>query len=129
VNWRPYERDALWYSIRDLMIHAAACKVMYANHGFGDRQLDWPGIAPLMGQMDWSRGGPQGLGRILLLSQDYLRDLVSKAPDEDLDRVNPMHHGRKLTGWQVVACMAQHDAWHGGQISILRDTFAALCER
>jgi hypothetical protein len=35
---------------------------------------------------------------------------TSDLATEDLDRVNPMHHGVPHAGWQVVASMAQHDA-------------------
>jgi len=31
-----------------------------------------------------------------------------------------------MAGWQAVVCMAQHDAWHGGQLSVMRDEYRAM---
>lgn len=33
-----------------------------------------------------------------------------------------------MKGWQAVVRMARHDAWHGGQISVMRDVYRAMWE-
>jgi hypothetical protein len=127
--WRPFPKRHPWRSMGGLMRHVAGCKVMYANHAFGGASFDWGDCERATGGELWEETGPRRLLAALDRAQDFLMEHVASATDEDLDRVNPMHHGVPLTGWQVVACMAQHDAWHGGQISILRDSYAALAEK
>ncbi len=124
--WRPFPETNPFLSIGDRIRHVAYCKVMYANHAFGDCSLDWGGCDAVIGSDLAHERGPRKLLAALDRAQDYLIAHVAAARDDDLDRVSPMHHRVPHTGWQVVASMAQHDAWHGGQISILRDACAAL---
>ncbi len=129
TGWWPFPKSQRWVSIEDKMRHVAYCKCMYANHGFGDRSLDWGDCDGITGHNLMEETGPRHLLKAMDRAHEYLVDHVTRATDADLDRRNRMHHRRPLRGWQVVACMAEHDAWHGGQISILRDAYAALVEK
>jgi hypothetical protein len=40
-------------------------------------------------------------------------------------KVTKPHGGPTHTRWPAVACMAQHDVWHAGQFSIMRDAYSA----
>jgi len=125
MNWRPFPSTRLHYvCVRDIALHVAACKVVYADYAFGDATLDWGDIGSVLG-VDFDPGsGPRKLLSFMDRAQEYLLDHVARATDAVLDRKNPMHHGVPHTGWQTAASMAQHDAWHAGQISILRETYA-----
>ena len=129
TGWRPFPGSPGFISIEDKIRHVAYCKVMYANHAFGDRSFDWGDCEAAIDCELWQESGPRKLLSALDRAHDYLIAHVAAATDTALDRVNRMHHRVPLTGWQVVACMAEHDAWHGGQISILRDAYAALTEK
>jgi uncharacterized damage-inducible protein DinB len=125
LGWEPF--PGRWgpgfEGVRSLLLHLAWCKVMYADHAFGTRSYEGP--EPVLGPT-WWQGGPRRLMAALDRSHAFLAERVAAASDAELDRVNPMHHGHAMTGWQVVSCMAQHDAWHAGQVSIVRDAYAAL---
>jgi uncharacterized damage-inducible protein DinB len=127
--WRPFPKSLGFVSIEDRMRHVAYCKIMYGNHAFGDRRMDWGDCDAVVGLDLMQERGPRKLVTALDRAQEYLLDRVAAASDKDLDRRNRMHHRVPHTGWQVVASMAEHDAWHGGQISILRDSYAALAEK
>ncbi len=130
--WRPFPAvESPWTcpAIAMPMAHVAACKVMYADHGVGTRKFDWPDCDAVLGCDVWSKPGPRKLLAALDRAQEFLTEHVAAASDGELDRVNAMHHGKRLKGWQVVASMAQHDAWHAGQISIIRDAYAALAQQ
>ena len=121
-----------WSPFRDrrgplIAMHVAHCKVIYADQAFGRATLGWGDCDRLIGST-WDRPEAEKVIAALDRAQAFLCDHVAAASDEDLDRVNPMHHGVAHTGWQVVASMAQHDAWHGGQIAIMRDVYAALAK-
>jgi hypothetical protein len=126
------EKELSWSPFPDrwgpgIARHVADCKVMDADQAFGEGKLDWPACARLIGTT-WERPEPEKLLAALDRAQEFLVEHVAAATDADLDLVNPMHHGVPHTGWQVVATMAQHDAWHAGQIAIMRDVYAALAE-
>jgi hypothetical protein len=125
LNWRPFRiPPPRCMGAHTLLVHVAWCKVMYANHGFGDADVE--DVGQVLGERFWEGAGPRKLRQTLDLSQEYLMDHVAQAGDAGLDRVRKLHHGRRMKGWQVVACMAQHDAWHAGQISVLRDAHGGL---
>ncbi|MBM3473368.1 MAG: DinB family protein [Armatimonadetes bacterium] len=126
AEWLPFPEVLPFVSIAHRVMHVADCKCVYADHAFGDRKLQWRDCQHITGWAHGKRISARGLIRGLDLAHEYLVEHVARATDRDLRRRNPMHHGVPLTGWQVVACMAQHDAWHGGQVSILRDMYAAL---
>lgn len=114
-------------SLTDVMEHLAFCKVMYANHGFGDAALDWPDVGPLIGL---PAGGvtPEQWAAATRRAHGYLVEHVLAAP-ERLTTTQRMHHGVMMTGLEVVATMLEHDAWHAGQASMLREAYAALAAR
>jgi uncharacterized damage-inducible protein DinB len=108
-----------------IAMHTAHCKVIYADQAFGGRTLDWGDCDRLLG-VDWAQPTSDRMLGALDRAHAVLADHVAQATEEDLDRVNPMHHRTPMAGWQVVASMAQHDAWHAGQIAIMRHVFSAL---
>jgi len=122
MTWRPCNGvPPIWHRVE----HLAHCKVVYADHAFGAAKLSRGDCSHVLGVRNGETDPEQallGLDR----AHEFLTDHVAGATDEDLDREYPMHHGVPHTGWQVVASMSQHDAWHGAQIAILRAAYQAL---
>jgi len=122
MTWAPCDGvPPIWHRVE----HVAHCKVVYADHAFGEAKLSWGDCSHVLGTRNGETDPEQallGLDR----AHEFLADHVAGAAAEDLDREHPMHHGVPHTGWQVVASMSQHDAWHGAQVAILRAAYRAL---
>ena len=125
LHWRPFPvvRMPRCPGLHTLIAHLADCKIMYANHGFGDRTFT--SSEAVFGRGWWGESSPPRLLAALGKAHDYLVEHVASATDGDLDQRRTMHSGVPHTGWQVAACMAKHDAWHAGQAYILRAAHAA----
>jgi len=130
LAWRPFpEIENPWFcrAMWTLVLHCWSPKIVYIDHSFGARELEYGGEAHIS-QCGWAETDPTKQLGALDRAQQWLVDHLSRASDDDLYRVNPMHINHPMTGWQVIACMAQHDAWHGGQLSVMRDLYSALWE-
>ncbi len=123
LAWAPF--DSVWGPM--IAIHVAHCKVIYADQAFGSGKLQWGDLDGVLGAPGEQPDGER-MVRILDRAQEFLVDHISRASDEDLERTYPMHHGVPHTGWQVACAMAQHDAWHGGQIALMRAAYRQLAE-
>jgi len=108
-----------------IAIRVAHCKVIYADQAFGEGTLTWGECDSLLGTT-WTVPTWERAVAAMDRAHEFLVERVARATDADLSRLNPMHHKVPMTGWQVVASMAQHDAWHAGQIAIMRDVCRAL---
>ena len=129
LAWRPFpDIENPWFcrAMWTLVLHTWSPKIVYIDHAFGERTLDYGPSSDAIAGCGWGETDPTKELTALDRAQQWLMEHVSRATDEDLDRVNPMHINHPMTGWQVVACMAQHDAWHAGQLSLMRDLYAAL---
>ena len=118
LAWSPFE--GVWGP--RIAIHVAHCKVIYADQAFGAATLGWGDCDRILGAPGDRTDGDR-MVCILDLAQEFLVDRVAGAADEQIERAYPMHDGVPHTGWQVVASMAQHDAWHAGQIALMRDAY------
>jgi len=129
LAWHPFSGiEDPWYcrAMWVLAIHTWSPKIVYIDHALGQRKLNYgQGDGEIAG-CEWGETDPTKQLRALDRANEWLMDHVRRATDEELDRVNPMHIEVPLTGWQAIACMAQHDTWHAGQLSIMRDLYAAL---
>lgn len=123
LAWSPF--DNMWGPM--IAIHVAHCKVIYADQAFGTAKLGWGDCDPILGAPG-DRPDGERMVCILDRAQEFLVEHVSRATDEQIERTYPMHHGVPHTGWQVASAMAQHDAWHAGQIALMRDVYRALGE-
>lgn len=125
--WVPLRLDAGTPEALKLIVdHTTCCKVVYANYAFGDASVDWQDPNRIIGS-SWESLGPGNWGKPLALAHEYLVDKVRAAP-ERLALTRAMHHGVPLTGLEVVATMVEHDAWHAGQVSVIREAYSALVE-
>lgn len=109
--------------IRFYCLHVATCDVIYTDMAFGDQRNDWRWAGELVGADD---DLPPAEACVAMVREGYrfLLHRLAEAPDEALEAVHEMHHGHAMTGWQVVAAMAQHRLWHAGQIALIRDAYA-----
>jgi len=121
MAWSPFEN--MWGP--RIAEHVAACKVVYADQAFGAAKMTWDDCERVLGSLGDRPDGAR-MAAVLDRAQEFLLDHVARADEEALDRTYPMHHGHPLTGWQVVAAMAQHDAWHAGQIVLMREAYRRL---
>jgi hypothetical protein len=129
LAWRPFpDIGNPWFcrAMWTLVLHTWSPKIVYIDHAFGERKLDYGPSSDAIGGCGWGETRPEKQLAALDRAQRWLNDHVSRASDGDLDRVNPMHINHPMTGWQVVVSMAQHDVWHAGQLSVMRDVYATL---
>ena len=101
------------------LVHVALCKVMYQNHAFGGRTLDW-GKAWETLNLTEAVTGPRKLVAALDRAQAGLRDTLAGLADRDLDRKVFTNWGEKMPAWWIFNSMIQHDLYHGAQIRTLR---------
>src|SRR5207249_4679800 len=53
-------------------------------------------------------------------SQEYWLSTWAGLTDEDLEREVPHFSGKLWPVWKIIRMVIHHDAWHGGQIAVLR---------
>jgi uncharacterized damage-inducible protein DinB len=113
-EWRP---DGGSRSIRDIVRHVGACKLMYENHAFGDATLGWADAIVdggsftenLDAAIDWLRDG-----------QKRLRTSIADLSDANLDADVRMNWGEYKPASYLVTVMIHHDVYHAGEINLLR---------
>jgi uncharacterized damage-inducible protein DinB len=107
-------------TIESMVLHVAACKIMYADYAFGPGTKQWgtaevegwePGAAPMAEAIDWLR-----------VAHRSFRQHVSALSDDDLQRPRRCNWGEmRPTRW-IVAALIGHDFYHAGEINHLRST-------
>jgi uncharacterized damage-inducible protein DinB len=106
-------------SIGAIALHVGACKIMYADHAFGDGTLRFgtPEVEP------WPEDevAPGELVPWLEAAHGALVDGVrALADDADLDVPRPTNWGEQRPTRWIIAAMITHDAYHAGEINHLR---------
>ncbi len=111
--------DGAARTIESIAIHVGACKIMYANHAFGDASLrfDLPEVEP------W-RPGEAEMADVLPWLETAHEALVAHVAalgdDGELDVERRANWGEpRPTRW-LIAAMITHDAYHAGEINHLR---------
>lgn len=106
-------------TIEAMVRHVAACKIMYADYGFGPGTKQWgtpevegpwpPGAAPVGEAIDWLRAAHRSF-------MDHVLELA----DDDLDQPRATNWGEaRPTRW-IIAAIVGHDFYHAGEINHLR---------
>ena len=117
-EWRELPVGAT-RTIESMVLHVAACKLMYADYAFGSGSKQWgtpevegpwePGTAPMSEALDW-----------LHEAHRSFRSHVEGLTDGDLDRDRMTNWGEpRPTRW-IIAAIIGHDFYHAGEINHLR---------
>ena len=106
-------------TIGSMVLHVAACKIMYADYAFGPGTMQWgtpevegpwaPGAAPMGEATDWLRGAHRSF-----------REQVARLTDAELDRARMTNWGEKRPTRWIIAAIIGHDFYHAGEINHLR---------
>jgi uncharacterized damage-inducible protein DinB len=106
-------------TIEAMVLHVAACKVMYDDYAFGPGTKQWgtrevegawePGTAPMAEAIDWLRG-----------THRTFREHVAELTDDDLDRPRMTNWGEERPTRWIIAAIIGHDFYHAGEINHLR---------
>jgi hypothetical protein len=118
AEWRATVPGAT-RTIESMVLHVAACKIMYADYAFGPGTKQWgtpdvegpwePGAAPMTEAIGWLRG-----------THRSFRKEVEALTDDDLDQPRMCNWGElRPTRW-ILAAIIGHDFYHAGEINHLR---------
>ena len=117
AEWRATVPGAT-RTIESMVLHVAACKVMYDDYAFGPGTKQWgtPEVegwvgtdAPMTEAIDWLREAHRPF-----------RDHVAELTDDDLDAPRMTNWGEERPTRWIVAAIIGHDFYHAGEINHLR---------
>jgi len=106
-------------TMRDLIIHCGAVKLMHVNHAFGDGTYNfwntWPGADPI------STASFEDLLEWLELGHLKVITSVTKLTDDsELLVQRPTYWGASWETRRILDAIAVHDVYHAGEINHLR---------
>ncbi len=106
-------------TMRDLIVHCAAVKLMHANHAFGDATATfwntWQGEEPV------SEASFEDLLEWLEEAHDQvIRSVKDLSADSELDALRPTYWGEQWETRRILDAIAVHDVYHAGEINHLR---------
>ncbi len=104
-------------SIQSLVLHVAGCKFIYGSAGFRDLEIRWRDIADKLDAFEPSWEAAQGY---LREAHAYWLSSWESLTDEDLDVERLTFHGRLWPTWKIIHTVTDHDAYHAGQIAVMR---------
>lgn len=117
TTWRARPPGAT-RTIESMVLHVAACKIMYADYAFGAGTKQWgtpevegweAGKAPMADAIEWLREAHRSF-----------KAHVGELTDDDLDRSRMTNWGEmRPTRWIITAIIG-HDFYHAGEINHLR---------
>ncbi len=118
ADWRALPPSAT-RTIEAMVLHVAACKIMYDDYAFGSGTKQWgtpevegaweQGTAPMTEAIEWLRG-----------THRSFTEHVAELTDDDLDRPRMTNWGEmRPTRW-IIAAIIGHDFYHAGEINHLR---------
>jgi len=109
-------------TIESIALHVGACKIVYANHAFGDGTITFmspeagprvPGTAPMDDVLAWLRE-----------AHGTLMEHVRALSDDDLSVPRRANWGElRETRW-LLSTLLQHDTYHAGEINRMRALLA-----
>jgi uncharacterized damage-inducible protein DinB len=117
ARWAPTpSRKSIW----QLTLHVAYWKYAVRRHlkeepiaRFPRKPANWPSVAPTADAAAWARD-------VALLKDEHLRllEALRRVRRWPLDRIPP--EGRRWTYGELLLGIAAHDAYHTGQIQLLK---------
>lgn len=106
-------------TMRDLIIHCGAVKLMHANHAFGDASYTfwttWPHEDPI------SEASFEDLLEWLELAHlNVISSVIKLEGDHELIAPRPTYWGERWETRRILDAIAVHDVYHAGEINHLR---------
>ncbi|CAN5581828.1 hypothetical protein BH11ARM2_BH11ARM2_21200 [soil metagenome] len=104
-------------SIHGIVLHAAEVKRMYGSICFRNTETRWRDVANEIESFepDWNAALAY-----LHESHRYWMESWSSLTDEDLEADRPTNWPEPWPAWRIIRLMNHHDAYHAGQIAVLR---------
>lgn len=104
-------------SIQGIVLHTATSKVMYASQAFRDLEVRWRDIADRVAGFE-----PSWAAALDYLdeAQAYWLAAWQDLTDDALDREVVHFSGAAWPAWKIIATIVAHDAYHAGQVAMLR---------
>ncbi len=106
-------------TMRDLIFHCGAVKVMHVNHGFGDRSHTF--------WTTWDREPIVAEASFELLLEwleeahiQAIEAVLELKDDEELRKLRPTYWGEQWQTRDLLDAVAIHDVYHAGEINHLR---------
>ncbi|MBL1150340.1 MAG: DinB family protein [Armatimonadetes bacterium] len=121
-SWARLEQGGKDYlhtdaSILGIVLHVASAKLMYASAAFRQLELNWRSVAEKVEAIEpnWERSV-----ELHHEAQAYWLRSWEGITDEELESECPTIWGATWPAWRVIQAMTHHDAYHAGQIAVLR---------
>lgn len=115
LKCRPGEYLHTEGSILSNIVHIASCKFMYASAAYRNLDLRWRDVIQRMDAF-W----PSLDGAMAWLLESQAHWLESWAGETDFERPVKTNWNETWPSWKVIWTVTHHDAYHAGQIQMLR---------
>ena len=106
-------------TIIGIVQHIAVCKFIYGSTAFRDTEIRWRHCIDRLETIGTS--WPDTLA-YLAEAQKYWLSTWESLTDADLANEYLHFRGDKRPAWRLIATVSHHDAYHGGQITLLSST-------
>ena len=112
---RPGEYLHTEGSILSVVAHVAGCKIMYASAAYRGLEVRWRDVVERMEGLwpDWDQAKSW-------LAEAHEYWMQSWAGESSFERTVKTNWEEDWPNWKIIGCMTQHDAYHAGQIQVLR---------
>lgn len=104
-------------SILGITLHVASAKAMYGSIAFRDGDRSWREVAEVIEVIEpnWAAC----LEYQELVHREWMQT-IQGLRDADLELEVPHFSGRSWPAWRIIQTVIHHDAYHAGQIAMLR---------
>lgn len=104
-------------TIHGVTLHVASGKIMYGSIAFRNTEIRWRQLADEIAEFepDWEKAVA-----FFRKAHGYWLSTWSDFTDADLDREVLHFSGSIWPAWKVIRMINYHEAYHGGQIAMLR---------
>lgn len=104
-------------SIHGVVLHLASVKWAYGSICFRNSEIRWRDIADHIEAFEPSW---QGALDYLKEGQEYWMLGWATLTEGHLDNIVPTNYKEDLPAWRMIQIMNHHDAYHAGQIAVIR---------
>jgi uncharacterized damage-inducible protein DinB len=114
-DWVPAQGER---TIRELVSHIGACKLIFASQLFGDGSIDWDD--PESTKRDRAEGSVAEAIAWLRWTHEVFRDGIASITDADLSTTPSGYWGKPTELQWSIEVMIQHEVYHAGEINHTR---------